>query len=44
MHWPVLGFLVYAFIRYWFSPYEYESRLETLSTLYVTATDSAGVC
>ncbi|HYV28540.1 MAG TPA: O-antigen ligase family protein, partial [Candidatus Eisenbacteria bacterium] len=29
MHWPVFGFVVYTVMRYWFSPYEYESRLET---------------
>src|SRR5687767_11788210 len=29
MHWPVLGFVIYTFIHYFFlSPYEYLSRLE----------------
>jgi len=28
MHWPVLGFFVYAFVRYFFSPLEYEARVE----------------
>lgn len=28
MHWPVLGFVVYTFIHYSLSPYEYLSRLE----------------
>jgi O-antigen ligase len=28
MHWPVLGFLVYTFIHYFLSPYEYLSRVE----------------
>src|SRR5688572_26580353 len=28
MHWPVLGFVVYTAIHYFFSPYEYLSRLE----------------
>src|SRR6476646_7418545 len=28
MHWPVLGFFVYAFVRYLFSPLEYEARVE----------------
>jgi len=28
MHWPVLGFAVYAIIRYFTAPVEYEARLE----------------
>src|SRR4026207_1039419 len=28
MHWPVLAFVVYTFIQYFLSPYEYLSRLE----------------
>ena len=28
MHWPVFGFLVYATLRYWFSPLEYDARVE----------------
>jgi O-antigen ligase len=28
MHWPVLGFVIYTFIHYFASPYEYLSRLE----------------
>lgn len=28
MHWPVLGFIVYTFVHYILSPYEYLSRLE----------------
>src|SRR5713101_1886480 len=28
MHWPVLGFAVYAIIRYFTAPLEYEARLE----------------
>src|SRR6266849_4277672 len=28
MHWPVLGFAVYAVIRYFTAPLEYEGRLE----------------
>src|SRR6266849_1118996 len=28
MHWPVLGFAVYAVIRYFTAPVEYEARLE----------------
>src|SRR6266513_2802787 len=33
MHWPGLGFVVYTFIRYGLSPYEYESRLDSLQVL-----------
>ena len=28
MHWPVLGFVVYTFIHYFLSPYEYLTRME----------------
>src|SRR5688572_4045059 len=28
MHWPVLGFVLYTVIHYFFTPYEYLSRLE----------------
>jgi hypothetical protein len=31
VHWPVLGFFVYALVRYFTSPIEYESRLELLN-------------
>lgn len=30
LHWPVLAFVVYAFIRYFWSPVEYEARVELL--------------
>lgn len=29
-HWPVLGFLGYALTRYWFSPIEFDSRVELI--------------
>jgi hypothetical protein len=28
MHWPVAGFVAYAAIRYWYSPLEYDARVE----------------
>jgi O-antigen ligase len=28
IHWPVLGFVVYAFVHYFLSPYEYQARME----------------
>ena len=30
MHWPVLAFGVYTFLRYWTSPVEYDARVELL--------------
>jgi O-antigen ligase len=28
LHWPIAAFLVYAFVRYFFSPIEYDARVE----------------
>ena len=36
VHWPMLGFFVYALIRYFTSPIEYESRLEVLNVGFYT--------
>lgn len=33
MHFPVIGFLIYAFVRYVTSPVEYEARLELLQII-----------
>ena len=44
MHYPVLGFLAYAIVRYFTSPLEYESRLELLRVCLYTLVYFICVC
>jgi O-antigen ligase len=44
MHWPVLGFAVYAIIRYFTAPVEYEARLELFQVGLCTLVYFATAC